>query len=422
MSAHASEVTRRRFDWLLSAWVVFAGICIGVAIGLGEKEYAATLAPFGQLYLALLQMSILPIMISAVIVSLGRLLQSQEKSRRQVANIALIFAAGLMLSAVIAVGAGESLSPGMNLKSDSKEIFGHEIARSELSSDVVPDFVPPIRLVDFFVEMVPRNIFKAASEGNNLPILFFSVVIGVALGMMNASRSEPALKVADAVYESMLKLIGWLMYGLPFGLCFIIASSISHLGISIFFAMLNLIIVIYAVSFILLVVYGFIIIRYSNGVSFRQALAAMKDPLLVAFGTSSSFAAIPLMLKSLTMKLRCRKESVDLIVPLGLSLHPQGNVIHFVISTLFVAQLYNVDITGETYVVLIISAIFAAVAASGAPGIASLAMLSLVFTPLGLPLSVGIILLTAIDPVVDPVLTAVNVQANMAASAFLSEK
>jgi proton glutamate symport protein len=195
----------------------------------------------------------------------------------------------------------------------------------------------------------------------------------------------------------------------------------SKAGIDIIGALLKLIVFLYIASFLMIALYSIVIWRCS-GTSFAQSLFAFKETLLVAIGTSNSFAAIPSALNALHSNLNFEKETADLIIPLGINLNPHGSILHFALTAMFMSQLYEKSLGAGDISTTIIIVIIAAVASAGVPGIAALSMLVLILEPLGLPVVISMILLTAIDPIVDPILTVVNVYGNCATTAIITKR
>ena len=143
---------------------------------------------------------------------------------------------------------------------------------------------------------------------------------------------------------------------------------------------------------------------------------------MVAFGTSSSFAAIPSALRCLQNNLKVSKSNTNLVIPLGISINPQGSVMYFALATVLIAQIYNVPLGPQGLVIAFIGSILAGMGTSGVPGAGALSILALILVPLGLPAQTAIILLIAIDPIMDPLLTALNMHANCAATVLAEER
>jgi proton glutamate symport protein len=155
--------------------------------------------------------------------------------------------------------------------------------------------------------------------------------------------------------------------------------------------------------------------------SFLSTFLALRKPLIISFGTRSSFVAMPSAIHSMSEDLRFEKETTNLVVPLGITLCRFGTVMAFGLSTIFFAQLYNLPLSPGSYGVILFGTVLAALASAGAPGAATIGMLSLVFNPLGLPVDAAIALMLAVDPLIDPIITLVNVHTNCTCTALIAK-
>ncbi len=406
-------------SFLLSPWAILAGMISGVLIGVQYKELAFHLAPLGEVYLALLQMCIIPIMITAVVSSLGRLLMS-GKASAYMGRILIVFIVGMFIASAVGLSIGIVAKPGMELSEKAQMTLGKKISELEAVSLERSESTNPA-LQDFMKEIVAPNVFEAISQGKNLPVLFFFVLLGIAIGLVRSPAGKTLQEIINVFYDALLRIITWVMYGLPFGLCCLLATQVAQIGLDIMFALLKLIISCYLCSLILIGFYG-IAIWLKIGGSFLRSFAALKETFVVALGTSSSFATIPTALHGLQNKLHLDKESTNLVVPLGINLNPHGSAMHFAISAVFIAQLYGVSLSVSSLIIVLIGSILAGLAATGAPGAGSLSMIALVLEPLGLPVATAVILLAAVDPILDPIVTLTTVHANCAASAMIGKK
>jgi Na+/H+-dicarboxylate symporter len=306
--------------------------------------------------------------------------------------------------------------PGLQIDHDAHVSLGKTIIETENSMTAIPETrSASLSLFTFIKAMIPSNIFKALNEGDNLSILFFSILVGVSMGLMNTTSSKLALNVVDAFFDVFLKIIGWLMYLLPIGLLCLFAGQIAEVGTEIVWATAKLILYLYIASLLLMIFYSLVVWwkNYKTH-SYLESLAALKRPLLVALGTASSLATIPSALIALKENLKIDRNICDLVVPLGFTINPPGTVLHFSLASVFIAQLYGTELGTSEMSIILFGSIFAGLAASSAPGIVGLSMIAMTLDPLHLPTNIAIILLVAIDPIVDPVLTAVNVHANCA--------
>jgi len=406
--------------WLLSPWVIFGGVFSGVAIGIFDKSLAGQLLPIGTLYLRLLQMLVLPILISAVISGLGNLFVSGIK-KSQLSRLGSFLFLGLVIASSVGVAFGVLGHPGDGLQHDAQVTLGKTINRSELSVTAPPEVQKPT-VFSYAQAIIPENIFSSLDRGDTLAILFFSILIGISMGMIDTEANKTALAVVNAFYHVFLSIIGWMMHLLPFGLLCLFAGQIAQVGIDIVWATVKLIQYLYIACVVTIIVYSVIIWwKLKHRLSYWQTVSGLRQPMIVALGTASSFATIPSALAALKDNLQVDENVSDLIVPLGATINPPASVLQFAISSIFIAQIYGAELGFEQLLIIFMGSILAGVASSSAPSMVALSMIAMILDPLGLPSSVAIILLIAIDPVVDPIVTALNVQANCALAVSLSE-
>ena len=410
---------RNGLNLLLSPWAILTGMIAGVLIGVRYKAIAFNLAPLGEVYLALLQMCIIPIMITAVLSSLGRILMFGEATS-YLKRLVAVFIIGLVIASAVGLSMGIITKPGTELNKNAQVVLGKKISEIEGASEEQPESKRN-SLIEFIKEIVTTNVIGAISMGKNLPVLFFFILLGIAIGLAHSKAGENLLEMINVFYDAILRIISWIMYGLPFGLCFLLAAQVAQVGPDIMFALLKLIITCYIAALTMIVFYG-IAISLKIGGSFFHSFSALKETFVVALGTSSSFATIPAALHELQNKLHLDKHSTNLVIPLGINLNPHGSAMHFAISAVFISQLYGVSLNVSSLVIILIGSILAGLAATGAPGIGALSMIALVLEPLGLPVATAVILLAAIDPIIDPIITLTTVHANCAAATLVAKK
>jgi proton glutamate symport protein len=414
----AESAMKRVGEFLLSPWMVFGGMVAGGLIGWYLPEVATQISPLGELYLRILQMSVIPILLTAVIGGLTRLFISGAATH-YISHLLSTIVFGLLVASLIGILVGQIGMPGSNLQQSAQATLGTTISTTEFNAAQDIQMHGEVGIVSFFVTMIPDNIFAALTQDNRLSIVFFSIIVGVALGSLGAQMAGPALASLDAFYETFIAITRWLMYALPFGLLCLTAGHIAGLGFEIIGAMFKLLMLM-GVGALLLIVIQTVVIWLKVGGNIFDSFSALRETLIVALGTASSFTAIPSALRGLKESLKIDKDTVDLVLPLGITINPPGSVFHFSLSALFIAQLYATQLSMDQYILIFLGAAMAGIAASGAPGVAALSMIAIVLQPLGLPASVAIILLAAIDPIVDPILTVVNVHANCATTVLVA--
>ncbi|MBF0387232.1 MAG: dicarboxylate/amino acid:cation symporter [Candidatus Omnitrophica bacterium] len=419
MNTPESKTVKASPHWLLSPWAILAGVVLGCVIGIKYKSLAEYLTIPADIFLALIQMCVIPIIVTAVISSLSRLV-ARRVSGRFLSRLAVVFISGLIFASLVGLVAGVLGRPGENLDESARARIGQMILKYEVEA-TNKDSAESGQLSVFLKGMVPANVFKAFSQGQMLAILFFCIAFGIALGFVRTSAARVTSLVMEALYEAFQKLFSWVMYVLPFGLCVLFASQVSHMGLTIFKTLIKFIGVFYLTAFFLFVFYN-TLIWWRRGGGYFQPVIALRETFLVALGTSSSYATMPSAMRCLREKLNVDKTTANLVIPLGVSVHPQGKVMYFVLATILIAQVYNVSLGFQGIMIALIGSIFAAMGATGIPGPATLSILAVVLTPLGLPAQTAVILLMAIDPLTNPVLTVVNIFGNCTATVLAEER
>jgi proton glutamate symport protein len=411
-------------DLLLNPWVVIISMILGIYIGVYYKRIAIQLSPFGNMYVSLLKMCVLPILLSAVAYSLGGLLKAHT-AKTYLKRMLVVFTVTLVLTCLLGLASGIIGRPGIGINED---ILGKIINDSPQRPDMEIFFFQPNDpheripgLLKFFVSTIPPNIFYSLTNDRNLQVLLFAIIIGFAVGMISTKHSESLLILLDAIFNLFSKIIRWIIYALPFGLFCLMADLISQIGMDILLSMIKFIIV-FHVCAVLVVIINTLVIWYRSGSSFTHVLSALKEPVILALGTRNGFATLPSALDALHEKLNFDQTSTNLLVPLGLTICRYGNVLYFAIATIFITQLYNTSLGLPGMAMALIGTIFAGMATSGATGVVILSMLAIVLQPLKLPLEAVLILFIAIDPIVEPMRTLITVHSSCSAASLIAHR
>ncbi len=416
----------RWFTWdlLLNPWVVIVSMMLGMFIGAYNKKLAVNLAPFGNMYVSLLKMCVLPILVSAVSYSLGGLLRS-HRAQKYLKRLIIVFLLTLVITCAFGLASGILGRPGIGINED---ILGRIINDSPQRLDLEIFFFQPNDpseqlpgLLKFFVGVIPGNIFYSLTNDRNLQVLLFAIILGCAVGLIHAKASDDLLVLLDAVFKVFSKIIRWIIYALPFGLFCLMADLISRIGTQILFSMIKFIVVFHICAIFVLIINTLIIWKRS-GSSFTHLLSALKEPVILAFGTRNGFATLPSAMDAMHEKLNFDQTSTNLLVPLGLTICRYGNVLYFSVAIIFIAQLYSASLGLSGLMMALICTILAGMATSGATGIVILSMMTIVLEPLNLPLEAVLILFIAIDPIVEPMRTVITVHSSCSAASLIADR
>jgi proton glutamate symport protein len=410
-------------SWLRSPYAIAISASLGIYLGLGQPHIAQSITPFGELYLGLLKMCVLPILLSTVTGSIGRLLNTQGAGR-SIQRMFTVFPVALLLVSCIAVVAASLTGPGRNLPEATLETLGVLVNQSGMDLEIslsgeIPEPGPPA-ITQLMLNLVPDNIFSALSEGQMLKVLVFSVIFGIALGCVQDPVTETLFEILESIYKACNRLIQALTLLLPIGLCSLLAAQLSHLGVSMLFSMFRFILVTVS-TFLGIYVLNTLIIWRRSHQSLATVLLKLKEPTFLALATSSSLACIPSAITVLTDELHFDRQTSQLVTPLAITVCRFGSVVYFALATLFVAQLYHRTLSLEELMTVILVSILAGMATSGATGVLTLTMLDIVLNPLRLPLEAVLVLFIAIDPIIDPFRTLGIVHTGITATAMVAD-
>ncbi len=425
MSNLESDNAKQGFEWLLSPWVVLVGVFFGAFIGIYQKNLVPYFEPIGDWYLSLLQMCILPILLSAIASSLGRLMRSEVRYL-YLKKMLVVFGTAVILTSLLGTVVGLVGGPGRSLNTENRSTLGTIIQESSSRPDLVINFSEPFNhsnsvspIKKFFTDLIPSNIFKALSFDDKLKVLFFSIITGLAIGHIKKNEAEVFFSVLDAVYQAFAKVVSWLMYLLPFGLCGLIAAQLSKVGPEILLAMTKFVLII-LFSFLIIFLFCGFIIRLRGRKSLIETTVALKEPVIIALATGNSLAAIPSLLSRMHNELGFEKRIIDLVCPLGVTVCRFGPVFYFGFASLFVVQLYQATFSFQQFIIVVMGSALAGMATAGATGILSLTMLALVLESLGLPLDAVLVLLIVVDPITAPLRSVANILITAAATSWVT--
>jgi proton glutamate symport protein len=411
MKPVTKQQTAFSMKWLKSPVVVLFSMALGVGAGLYFPDFSKSFAMVGEIYLKLLQMTIIPILLTALISSVGRLFAS-ESARSCVLRIVATSLIFMFLISALAIAISMLVGPGRYLSQDAKILLGKTLNAADQSGG--NQAVASPGAVDFIHSMIPANIFHDLGQGSNLSILFFSVVLGVATGVMGGKGAQSILDIAEGLFKAFFKIIDWIMYLLPFGLFSLLANQLASTGTDTLTAMLRFVLVIWGTAF-LVIILSTVIMSLALRRSPLIILSALKESMLIAFGTSSSFAAMPSAIEGLTGQvLKMPANVINLVVPIGIVLNRFSMVMIYIGASVFAAELYGLTLHAPQILLVVSLSVLAALAGAGAPGLVSISMVSIVLLPLGLPAQAIVILLIAIYPIIDPITTVANVHTNLA--------
>ncbi|TDF41446.1 dicarboxylate/amino acid:cation symporter [Alteromonadaceae bacterium M269] len=256
------------------------------------------------------------------------------------------------------------------------------------------------------IDMVPSNPINAMAEGNMLQVIVFALLLGVAMALSGEAGKRIGNFFED-VNTVIMKLVTMLMALAPYGVFALLAKLFATMGIA---AILDLAKYFFLVLVVLLI-HAFVtyptLLKVFTGLNPLNLLKKMREAVLFAFSTSSSSATLPITLETAKLKLGVKSPVASFTVPLGATINMDGTAIMQGVATVFIAQVYGIDLSVADYLMVILTATLASIGTAGVPGV-GLIMLALVLQQVNLPVE-GIALIIGVDRLLDMVRTAVNI-------------
>nr|WP_054980452.1 dicarboxylate/amino acid:cation symporter [Pseudoalteromonas sp. P1-9] len=344
----------------------------------------------GQIFVNSLKMLVVPLVFISLVCGTCSLSDPKKLGRLGGKSIGL-YLLTTAIAITIAMTLALVINPGEGINMPSSSTFDAKQAPT---------------LVDVIINMFPTNPINAMSSGNMLQVIVFALLFGIAMAL-----SGDAGKRLTAVFEDLntiiLKLVTILMNIAPYGVFFLMAKLFSYiegdliLKLIFYFGTVLLALFIHA-----LIVYP-VLLKTFTGLNPQIFLNKVKELSIFAFSTSSSSATMPVTLETATKKLGADNKVASFTVPLGATINMDGTAIMQGVATVFIAQVFTVDLSFTDYLMVILTATLASVGTAGVPGV-GLIMLAMVLNQVGLPVE-GIAIIIGVDRLLDMTRTAVNV-------------
>ncbi len=359
----------------------------------------------GNGFIRLMQMLVIPLVICSLIC--GTMSIGDTKTLGQVGVKTLgFYLATTALAITIALGLGILVRPGMGLNITSVE-----------SSDVTIN--QNVNMADTLLNIIPKNIIASMAEGDMLPIIVFSVFVGIMLAKLG-SKAATVSKFFSEFNDVMMEMTITVMKAAPIGVFCMISRTIATIGFDAFIPMLKYMgCVIFALALQCLGVYLLLLFIFThlNPITFIKKFFPVME---FAFSTSSSNACIPLSIETLKDKLGVSSKISSFTVPLGATINMDGTAIMQGVAVVFIADAYGIELTAGMLGTVIATATLASIGTAGVPGV-GLITLAMVLTSVGLPTE-GIALIMGIDRIIDMIRTAVNVTGDAVCTTIVAKQ
>jgi len=357
----------------------------------------------GALFISSLKMLVVPLVTFSLICGVCGIGDVSTLGRVGVRAF-LLFLLTTALAITLAITVAVLVGPGKGFDMQT-------VGQTEFTAPVAPP------LSQVFIDLVPTNPVAAYASGNMLQIIFFTILFAICV-LMIGERGRSIAQGAEKLNEVMMEVVNLVMQVAPIGVFALMAKTFSLQGLGLILPMISYFGVVAAVLLLHLTGTLMLLLKLLGRVSPLMFLKKMRTAQIFAFSTSSSNATIPVTLRSVEKRLGVDNSTASFVVPFGATINMDGTAIMQGVATVFIANVYGIDLGISGYLTVIGMAVLASIGTAGVPGV-GLIMLAMVFNQVGLPVE-GIALIMGVDRLLDMMRTAVNVTGDAAVTTIVA--
>jgi len=365
---------------------VLIAILAGILLGHYMPDLATQAKPLGDIFIKLIKMLLAPIIFASIVVGIARMNNVHEAGR--VGLKAILY---FEIVSTLALGIGllvvNVFKPGVGMNIDPGHIDGAAIASYTQKAHQSGG------ALDFFMNMVPNSVVGAFANGEMIPIIFFSVLLAVALARLG-KPVEPFVDMLDMFLQGMFGVVRIAMYVAPLGAFGGVAFTVGKYGIGTLASYGQLILCLYLSSAAFIFLILGLIMRLC-GLSLLKFLRYIKDELLITFGTASTESVLPQMLVKLE-NMGIPKPVVGLVLPTGYAFNADGTAIYLTMAAIFIAQAMNIDLSLWDQLIVLGVLLFTSKGSAGVAGAGFVALAATLASMHKIPVE-GLVLLLGVD-------------------------
>jgi proton glutamate symport protein len=391
-------------------------IVIALALGASGWRFVESMRPIGDLYVALLQMCVLPFLLATIPLAVRSAMVGATNTEviRSLAGwvagvIVIVSVVSVLVPAVVfyfapfdhsTIEAIGGLISGATGKVDLK------FTLDQIGTPAIDAATDAGALT-----LVPSNIFAALSANDTMRVLVFAAIFGTAMVVCERRSGQSLFGALRNLHDACLLIFQWLNLFAPIGIVALIAPHVASLGPRVYVVLAHFSLVFFSLGAVMLGL-CVVVLAIALRVDVSLAFARFSKPLMVAAATRNTLACIPIAVETMTRDLRASQETCELYIPIGFATLRFGTILHFAVATMFIGALLGRSFgLGDILMVAVLS-VAGSFATLGVSGAAALASLAGVLRSFGLPYELAFPLLVIIDPLVEMVRTMLNVAVN----------
>ena len=407
-------------------WKILIGMSLGVLFGVsfsfipsGDLFIANYIKPFGTIFINLLKLIAVPLILASLIKGISDLKDISKLSKmggRTIFTylITTLTAVTIGLILVNVIKPGKSIS--VDTRNELVEAYATDTQAKQKAAAKQQELGPLQALVD----MVPSNIFLAASNNRNmLQVIFFALFFGIGMILLNEKKVAPVKNFFDSFNSIILKLIDLIMLSAPYGVFALLAALVVEAPSLELFKALAL----YAITLLLglaaMILIYVLIVQLLTKRKISFFVRGIAPAQLLAFSTSSSAATLPVTMECVEENLGVDKEVASFVLPIGATINMDGTSVYQGVAAVFIAQAFGLDLSLYAQLGIVFTATLASIGTAAVPS-AGIVMLVIVLAQAGIP-EAGLALIFAIDRPLDMCRTIVNVTGDAAVSMIVGK-
>lgn len=380
------------------------GMILGVVCGLAAPLVnfeAQWFRPFGQLFINMVRMLVVPLVFATLVAGAASISDISRLGRVAVKTLIFFFVC-TAIATVVGILLGDIFHPGLGLNIAQDNLTAKEVA--------------PPSLLNVLMNIVPINPIESMANGSMLQIIFFAVLTGFSLSMVG-EKAAIVTQFFNGFAEVMIRMTSLVMLYAPIGVFALMAFTVAAQGLAVLVPLLKLVLLMYVGSIAVVIVLYFPCIKFS-GISPMRFIKMFSEPLMTAFSTCSSAAALSSSLVS-TERMGASRSVASFAIPLGNTINMDGTAIYMGLVTIFAAEIFGVPMPIDKQISVVLMALLASIGTIGVPG-SGMIMITMIFTQVGIPLE-AVAIVAGVDRILDMARTTVNVMGDATAALVVSK-
>ena len=408
-------------------WLMLIGFVVGLGGGLAVNMLVGADTPWvvwltsnvtgpaGQIFLRLLFMLVIPLLFSALVVGVAEMGDLKSLGRAGIKTLLLtIVVSGIAV--VIGLGMVNLFRPGDGV---DPELAKALLAQGSAGAAAIVEKAPEsIQFGQFFLDLIPSNVFTAASENQILPVMIFALFFGIGLVMAKSPSTDRLQTVIEGILEVTMKLINMVIKLAPYAIACLMFNLAALFGWDLLVRLAAYVgVAVGAMAIHMFVVYP-LVVWIGGGMNPLTFFQGVRQPMVVAFSTASSNAALPVSLKAAEEQLHLPRKIARFVLTVGATANQNGTALFEGVTVLFLAQFFQIELSLTQQIIVMLVCILGGVGTAGVPA-GSLPVVAMILVMVGVPAE-GIGLILGVDRFLDMCRTTLNVTGDLVLATVVS--